>query len=93
MGEIRRRVAAGEPVHECGVTDNDGIALIVTVHRELDSAGVSDHILRGPREVGAVYLENVLRERRKDVVADGEEALFEDEAWWTLGLGLGLRLA
>jgi hypothetical protein len=33
-----------------------------------------------------VYLENVLRERREEVVADGEEALFEDEVWWTLDL-------
>ena len=87
MGEIRRRVAAGEPVYECEVTDNDGVALIIMIHRELVTASVSDRVLRGAREVSAVYLENVLRERREDVVADGEEALFEDEAWWTLDLG------
>ena len=86
MGEIRRRVAAGEPVHQCEAIDNDGIALIVMVHRELEAAGVSDRVLRGTRAVGAVYLENVLRERREEVVADGEEALFEDEVWWTLDL-------
>lgn len=82
MGEVHRRVASGEPVHECGVTDNEGIALIVIVHRELESAGVGDHVLRGACEVGTAYLENVLRERRDAVVADGEEDLFEDEPWW-----------
>ena len=87
IGEIRRRVIAGEPVYECGVTDNNGIALIVMAHRDLDASGVGDHVLRGAREVGVVYLENVLRERREDVVADGEEDLFEDEIWWNLDLG------
>lgn len=86
IGEIRRRVAAGEPVYECEVTDNNGIALIVALDRDLDAVGVSDHVLRGTRKVGAVYLENVLRERREDVVADGEEGLFEEEPWWTLDL-------
>ncbi len=87
MGEIRRRAASGEPVHECEVTDNDGIALIITLHRDLEAAGAGDHVLRGSREVGAVYLENILRERREDVIADGDEDLFGDELWWTLDLG------
>ena len=87
MGEIRRRVAAGEPVHQCEAIDNDGIALIVLVHRELEAAGAEGHVLRGGREVCVAHLENVLRERRKDVVSDGEEGLFEDELWWSLDLG------
>ena len=84
MGEIRQRVAAGEPVYECGLTHNNGIALIVMVHRALEPADVGDRIMRGDCEVGAAYLENVLRERREAIIADGEEALFEDEPWWAL---------
>ena len=48
MGEIRRRVAAGEPVHQCEAIDNDGIALIVMVHRELEAAG--DPHVHDPQE-------------------------------------------
>ena len=87
MGEVRRRAAAGEPMYECEATDNDGIALIIKAHRDLESYGIGDRIIRGAREVGVAHLENVLRERREDVVADGEEGLFTDELWWVLDLG------
>ena len=87
MGEIWHRAASGELIYECGVTDNDGIALIVAMYRELEAAGAEGHVLRGGREVCVAHLENVLRERRQDVVSDGEEGLFEDELWWSLDLG------
>ncbi len=86
MGEIRRRAAEGEPMYECDATDNNGIALVIEIHRELEKVGVSDHILRSFREVGAGHLENVLRERREDVIAEGEGYLFEDEPWLSLAL-------
>ncbi len=59
LGDIKQRVEMGDYVFECPVVDNEGLKLINSLKRELQSLGVEFKLFEAEREVDPTLFDNL----------------------------------
>ena len=59
LGDIKQRAEKGDYIFECSVVDDEGLKLINSLKRELQSLGVEFKLFEAEREVDSTLFDNL----------------------------------
>lgn len=66
LGEIKDRIAAGLPLYQCDCDDEEGMTLLLELHRVLEAQGVEATFLDCGDPAPIQYLRNALEAYREN---------------------------